>query len=235
VEDLLEGAKAMRSRIEASSEVAENPAWLWGVLSHLHEKEGRNISVLMPYADGLEDFAEWFAQLWGESLGKGGLGTTPVRALGAIDQHSQVQLYAEGPDDKLYTLMAVREHPQDYAIPAPPGASLDALGYLEGHSFGEMLYAEAQATASALVHKGRPLFWLELPKLDAYRLGGLIFFFEYATALTGLLMGINPFDQLGVEQGKILTYSLMGRKGYEEHAQAVEQQRKIMQRLAIKA
>ena len=235
VEELLEGARAMRSRIEESSGVAENPAWLWGVLSHLHEKEGRNISVLMPYADGLEDFAEWFAQLWGESLGKGGLGTTPVRALGAIDQHSQVQLYAEGPDDKLYTLMAVQEHPQDYVIPGPPGASLEVLGYLEGHSFGEMLYAEAQATASALVQKGRPLFWLELPKLDAYRLGGLIFFFEYATALTGLLMGINPFDQPGVEQGKILTYSLMGRKGYEEHAQAVEQQRRVMQKLAIKA
>ena len=234
VEELLGGARAMRSCIEESSRVDANPAWLWAVLAHLHEKEGRNISVLMPYADGLEDFAEWFAQLWGESLGKGGLGTTPVRALGAIDQHSQVQLYAEGPDDKLYTLMAVREHPQDYAIPAPPGASLEALGYLEGHSFGEMLYAEAQATASALVQKGRPLFWLELPKLDAYHLGGLIFFFEYATALTGLLMGINPFDQPGVEQGKILTYSLMGRKGYEEHVQAVEQQQKIMQKLAIK-
>jgi glucose-6-phosphate isomerase len=225
----------MRSRIEESSCVEENPAWLWGVLSHCHEKEGRNISVLMPYADGLEDFAEWFAQLWGESLGKGGLGTTPVRALGAIDQHSQVQLYAEGPDDKLYTFVAVKEHGRDYAIPAPPGTSLEALGYLEGHSFGEMLYAEAQATASALVQKGRPLFWLELPKLDAYRLGGLIFFFEYVTALTGLLMGINPFDQPGVEQGKILTYSLMGRKGYEEHAQAVEEQRKIMHKLALKA
>ncbi len=234
VEELLDGARAMRSRIESTFRVEENPAWLWGILSHLHEKQGRNISVLMPYADGLEDFAEWFAQLWGESLGKEGKGTTPVRALGAIDQHSQVQLYAEGPDDKLYTLLAVRTHEKDYLIPEPPSASLGALEYLEGHSFGEMLYAEAQATASALVQKGRPLFWLEIPKLDAFHLGGLVFFFEYVTALTGILMGINPFDQPGVELGKIHTYSLMGRKGYEEHAEAVEKQREIMRRLLVK-
>ena len=235
VPDLLRGAGVMRSRIENSSQVIDNPAWLWSVLSHLHEKKGRNISVLMPYADGLEDFAEWFAQLWGESLGKAGMGTTPVRALGAIDQHSQVQLYAEGPDDKLYTLIAVKEHGEDRIIPGPPGKALQSLAYLEGHSFGSMLYAEAQATASALIQKQRPLFWLEIPRLDAFRLGGLIFFFEYATALTGMLMGIDPFDQPGVEQGKVNTYGLMGRKGYEAHGETVEKRKEDMYRLMLKA
>ena len=233
LKELLRGAEVMRSHIESSSGIKENSAWLWSVLSHLHEKKGRNISVLMPYADGLEDFAEWFAQLWGESLGKIGMGSTPVRALGAIDQHSQVQLYAEGPDDKFYTLIAVKKHPKDCFIPHPPGNSLEKLAYLEGHSLGEMLYAEAQATASALVEKKRPLFWLEIPVIDAFRLGGLIFFFEYATALRGMLMKINPFDQPGVEQGKLHTYGLMGRKGYESYREAVEEQKKIMYDLTL--
>ena len=115
------------------------------------------MAVMMPYANRLELFAEWFAQLWGESIGKNGLGTTPVRALGAIDQHSQVQLYTAGPDDKFYTILHVRSRPDEVLLPDVCDASLQSLSYLSGHGLGVMLGYEARSTAAALVKAGRPM------------------------------------------------------------------------------
>lgn len=218
IDGLLLGAKQMRDCLTGTTDFWKNPARIEAALHVRHEREGRPMAVLMPYSSRLERFSEWFAQLWGESLGKNGMGTTPVRALGAIDQHSQVQLYAEGPDDKLYTLINVREHGKSATIPDARGA-LRPLSYMSGADTGEMLKLEAASTAAALVKAGRPVMWIELEKIDARVAGALVFYYEYMTALTGLLMGIDPFDQPGVEQGKRYTCGLMGRCGYEKDAE----------------
>lgn len=223
VMDLLEGARIMDDRIRSSTGLWENPAWMLAALHFLHFRQGRPMTVTMPYCDGLERFAEWHAQLWGESLGKGGKGSTPIRALGAIDQHSQVQLYVDGPDDKLFTLIDVREKGPEMEIPTVKGEELSPVFYLGGHTFSSLLSVEAQSTAAALMKARRPVIWLEMPRLDGVRLGALIFLYEMVTALTGLLFEVDPFDQPGVEQGKRYTYGLMGRTGYSVDAsEAVE-------------
>ncbi len=217
VQGLLGGASAMRSSILKEKNLPANPAWILAACGFMHMKAGRNMVVLMPYADSLRDFTEWFAQLWAESLGKDGKGSTPVRALGAIDQHSQVQLYTSGPDDKFFLLMNIDERNALY-LPECHELSLEALSYLSGKTMGDMLNSEALATAASLIKAKRPVMWMRVPKIDAFRLGGLIYLFEYATALTGGLMEINPFDQPGVEQGKRYTYGLMGKDGFQDDA-----------------
>ncbi|MCF7935226.1 MAG: glucose-6-phosphate isomerase [Synergistales bacterium] len=221
VASLLAGARRMDERLRAADSIGENPGWMLAALHHRHALAGRNMAVIFPYGDGLKDFAEWFAQLWGESLGKEGRGSTPVKALGAVDQHSQVQLYTAGPDDKLYTVLAQRRIEEDQAIAPSPYASLQGLAYLSGTSCGEMLHVEAQATAASLRQAGRPVIWIELERLDAETLGALLFLYEYTTAVTGYLMGVNPFDQPGVEQGKHYIYGLLGRDGYRDAARGV--------------
>ena len=219
--ELLQGARELDARLSRSASVLENPAWILAGLNLMHMDRGRNINVLMAYADPLERFGEWFAQLWGESLGKDGKGSTPVRALGAIDQHSQIQLYTSGPDDKFYTILTVDQGKGDIALPAASEKSFDKLSYLYGKSMDTLRNFEAEATAAALHKVGRPVVSLSIPALDALRLGALIQFYEYVTALTGYLMGVDPFDQPGVEQGKNYTYGLMGRSGFEADAQEV--------------
>jgi glucose-6-phosphate isomerase len=218
---LLSGAAAMDESIAKAGSLLENPAWILAGLSYLHMKKNRNINVLMPYVDALERFCEWFAQLWGESIGKDGQGSTPMRALGSIDQHSQIQLYTSGPDDKLYTILTVAQGQKDIALPAAPEKAFEKLAYLYGKSMDELRNFEAFATAAALSKGGRPVVTLSIPSLDAYHLGGLIQFYEYVTGTMGYLMQVNPFDQPGVEQGKNYTYGLMGRSGFENQAQEV--------------
>ena len=189
---------------------------------------GRPMAVIMPYSSRMAFFAEWFAQLWGESLGKEGRGTTPVRALGATDQHSQVQLYTEGPDDKFFTIINIKDHGDKICVPPVDCEALSLLSYLDNSEIGEMLGLEAMSTAAAIVKAGRPLVWIEMRKMDALTLGALIFYYEFMTAMTGKMMDIDPFDQPGVEQGKKYTYGLMGRGGYEKDAaEAKEWFRKI--------
>ena len=217
IESLLLGAASMKSKLLEADTFEKNPAWILAGASILNYRHGRNMIVLMPYADALDSFSEWFCQLWSESLGKASLGSTPIRALGAIDQHSQVQLYAEGPDDKLFLILAPTAC-DDIPLPGPTYESLKDLEYLKGKGMGSMLALEARSTAAALVKAKKPLLWMEIPVVDAYHVGSLVFFFEYVTALTGLAMGLNPFDQPGVEQGKRYTYGLMGRPGFEKDA-----------------
>ncbi|WP_302795005.1 glucose-6-phosphate isomerase [Cloacibacillus evryensis] len=218
---LLAGAAAMKKFLTEERSFDDNPALKLAAIHLLHESESRPMSVLMPYSSKMAYFAEWYAQLWAESLGKNGLGTTPVRALGAIDQHSQVQLYTEGPDDKLFTLIGIEDHGPEAVVPAIEHEALAPLKYLDGQGIGAMLNLEAKSTAAAIVKSGHPLVWIELEKLDEETLGGLVFFYEYLTAITGRMMGIDPFDQPGVEQGKKYTYGLMGREGYEKDAEEV--------------
>lgn len=218
--DLLAGAAAMVNRLAERRSVRENPAWTMAALSVAHYRFGRNMTVMMPYEDALERFCEWFAQLWGESIGKDGVGSTPIRALGAIDQHSQIQLYTEGPDDKLFTIITVGEPAEDIIIPETEENSLMSLSYLFGQSMNSLRHYEALSTAAAIAKAGKPVITIKIPKLDAKRLGAMIQLYEHVTALTGYVLDVNPFDQPGVERGKDYTYGLMGRPDYS--AQALE-------------
>jgi len=229
---LVLGAAAMKRELLKTDSTGSNPAWVLSAASILNYRNGRNMIVMMPYSDSLNSFSEWFCQLWGESLGKGLSGSTPIKALGAIDQHSQVQLYTEGPDDKLFIILTPTAR-NDTLMPKPVFGSLKGLDYLGGKGMGSMLELEARSTAAALIKAGRPVLWMEIPVVDAYRLGALVFFFEYSTALTGLAMGIDPFDQPGVEQGKRYTYGLMGRPGFEEDAAAARERFSEVERFSV--
>lgn len=181
---------------------------------------GRSIHVLMPYADPLRDLALWFVQLWAESLGKQRrtdgrpVGPTPLPAVGATDQHSQVQLFMEGPLDKTVTFVAVRGREGDGRIPSRH-PDVAELGYLGGHSLGELIAIEHQATAGALAARGRFNATFGVDAIDAWHLGGLMQTFALATAYAGELYGVNAFDQPGVELGKQFAYGMLGRAGSE--------------------
>ncbi|MFO7261204.1 MAG: glucose-6-phosphate isomerase [bacterium] len=225
IEALLAGARDMDQRCR-THELADNPAGLFAALQYLaHTEKGAGIHVVMAYSDRLYACADWFRQLWAESLGKRldttgaevHRGPTPIKALGATDQHSQVQLYVEGPFDKTVTFLAVDELPTDLPIPSAY-PEIDELRYLGGHSLGELLRAEQVATASALAEHGRMNMTLRLPRLDAHALGELIMALQIATVYAGALYQVNPLDQPGVELGKVLTYGLLGRSGFQPPA-----------------
>ena len=223
VEALLDGAGAMEERCR-TSELTRNPAGLFAALLHaLHVEGGMPIHVMMPYADRLRSFSLWFQQLWAESLGKAvdragrtvNTGPTPLPALGATDQHSQVQLFMEGPLDKVVCFVSVADMgPDPVTIPLRHEAH-PSLAYLGGHSIAELLNAERNATAEALRRRGRPSLEIGLPRLDARSLGELLMFLQIATVYAGALYGVDPLDQPGVELGKELTYGLLGREGFE--------------------
>jgi glucose-6-phosphate isomerase len=215
-EQLLTGAAAMADRCSAES-LGRNPAGLFATLQYLADtKLGRHVQVLMPYSDPLRDIADWFVQLWAESLGKHrasgdrGLGPTPLAALGATDQHSQVQLFMEGPPNKTVSFIAVGEVERDLTIPALH-ANVPELGYLGGHRLGELLAIEQRATAGALARRGRPNLTIHIDRVDAWHMGGLFMLLEIATIYAGELYGVNPLDQPGVELGKQFTYAMLGR------------------------
>ena len=176
----------------------------------------------MPYADGLKDMADWYCQLWAESLGKNknldgtacNKGQTPVKALGVTDQHSQIQLYTEGPDDKVITFIAVENYRKEVEIPAGC-EEFPNVNFLCGHTMSELIQAERQATEFAVTKAGKPNHTIILPELNAFTLGELIMYFELQTAYAGALLGIDTFNQPGVEEGKNATYALLGRPGYE--------------------
>ena len=135
-------------------------------------------------------------------------------AVGATDQHSQVQLFMEGPHDKVVTFVRVQDPGLDITIPARPGVPPE-MDYLGGHTLGGLLRAEQKATASALARMGRLHCTIELERLDAESVGELLMFFQLATGMAGAWYGVNPFDQPGVELGKRLTFAALGRPGYE--------------------
>ncbi|HWQ15155.1 MAG TPA: glucose-6-phosphate isomerase [Roseiflexaceae bacterium] len=199
-----------------------NPAALAALVAWLLAERGKNILVMMPYAQRLARVSDWFAQLWAESLGKkqgrdgrtANVGSTPVKALGATDQHSQVQLYVEGPYDKLVNFLAVERYGVEVPIPLAY-ADLEGVAYLGGHTFNELISAEQRATAIALSEAGRPNITHTLPEVNAFTLGQLFMLLEMQTAIAGELWDINAFDQPGVEAGKVATYALLGRAGYE--------------------
>ncbi|MFL5318724.1 MAG: glucose-6-phosphate isomerase, partial [Myxococcaceae bacterium] len=197
VDELLAGAAEMVKRCD-EPDVRKNPAAMFASMLYLFDKRGRRINVFMPYADALRETADWYVQLWAESLGKSPeIGPTPIRAVGATDQHSMLQLLMEGPGDKVTVFLAVDEPRRDLTIPKDTPREPD-VSYLGGHSFHELLSAEQQATAAALAKNGRPSFTIHLPKLDARAMGGLLMMLEIATSFGGELYGVNPYDQPGV-------------------------------------
>jgi glucose-6-phosphate isomerase len=225
VRGVLAGARDMAEWITGSRGWA-NPACAFAGIQNLEDVQfGRRVSVMMPYSARLRDLADWYRQLWAESLGKSvdrrgrtvNVGPLPVKSLGVTDQHSQLQLYAEGPDDKIITFVGVGAFAQAMPIPAP-GPEAGPLGYLEGHSLAELLWAEQKSTAWALAQQGRPSLTITLPRVDAFSVGALIYMLEMATAIAGELYDVNAFDQPGVELSKKATYALMGRAGFEELA-----------------
>lgn len=215
IEAVLAGARQARAGLTGS--LHDCPAYAYGAVATALERRGAHINAVMPYAEALEPFAEWFAQLWAESLGKEGQGQTPARALGATDQHSQLQLYRAGRHDKLVTLVRARER-DDRAIPVTDAAG---LSYLGDATLGELLDAEFAATEASLAAADKPTIRVELDRVDAHGIGDLLFGFEAACVLAGELMDVATFTQPAVEWGKRAARGLLGSGDFEEAA-AVE-------------
>ncbi|MEI7641145.1 MAG: glucose-6-phosphate isomerase [bacterium] len=225
IDELLKGAAYMDSLLtKANSHVMRNPAYMYALVHYLHDiKFGKKISVLMPYANALKEITDWFAQIWGESLGKKmsldgkvvNVGLTPVKALGATDQHSQVQLYVEGPYDKVTTFIRVEKFKEEVILP-DNFQEEESLNYLSGKNMGALMNAEQKATEIALTKNQRANMTISLPELNEFALGQLLYMLQVATAFAGELYDINAFNQPGVELSKLATFALMGRKGYKE-------------------
>lgn len=223
--ELLEGA--VRARSAAMSDDVANNTVLKATadMFELYER-GADQVVMMAYSDQLLAMADWFRQLWAESLGKAknrkgeevNVGMTPIKALGAIDQHSQAQLYMEGPNDKHVVFLEVDSFDREFVVPEREGLP-DSLAHLTGKSLGEILNAELQGTRRALQEAGRPTTTWRFDAVQAGDIGAFIFAWEFITAVTGELLDIDAFDQPGVELGKKLAHGLLGRKGFEEWAE----------------
>ncbi len=220
---VLRGAAHMERRIRSTS-LQHNPAARYAAVNYLYYRRGRHIAVMMPYSNRLSGLTQWFRQLWAESLGKAStadgrrrvhIGPTPVSALGATDQHSQMQLYREGPQDKLITFLEVDHFAGRLKIPKRAAAADPPTAYLGGVALQELLNTAKQATERALLDGGRPSVTVRFPRISAHTVGQFIMLMEAATTVTALLFGVNPYDQPGVELGKRITYHLLGRPGFE--------------------
>lgn len=178
----------------------------------LFRDKGATSTVLMPYVDRLSNFGFWFQQLWAESLGKDGTGTTAIAALGARDQHSQLQLYLDGPGDKMFTLLTLDV--ADKGRPISHGTSGDmSLLYLEGRTMGDLMAAEQDATAATLAEKGCPTRIVKLKELNEKTLGALLMHFMLETVIAAHLLDVNAFDQPAVEAGKVLARRYLTEMG----------------------
>lgn len=224
IKALLTGAAEMDDRC-TNEDITQNPAaMLATILVRLARERNKTNHVMMPYANNLYLLADWFRQLWAESLGKRHdtdgnevfAGYTPIKALGATDQHSQVQLYREGPNDKAFILMQVDDFAPHNDLAIPTGLDMEPLAYLEGKTFANLLNAEKRATEFALVESHRPNLTIRWPKVDAHHVGQFIQLWQVTTAYVGRMLGIDAYDQPAVETGKLATFGLMGRTGYQD-------------------
>lgn len=228
IDKLLAGAAAMGARV-GGKVVRRNPAAILALLLHAFYMRGKRLHVLFPYSDQLKDLADWYRQLWAESLGKHTdldgqpvvIGPTPIKALGVTDQHSQVQLYREGPNDKVFIFLEVEKFARDVRVPRGKGTP-ESLKYLEGTSLGRLLKAEKRATEAALMASRRPSLTIRFPKVSEETVGQFIMLWEAATSVMGGLLNINAYDQPAVQTGKDYTYALMGKPGYEKQARTLK-------------
>lgn len=228
IDALLAGAADMDQRLK-SPDLFANPAAMVAAIHYLLDKKGKRISVMMPYSSSLYYLADWYRQLWAESLGKRhGLkkkniyaGQTPIKALGTTDQHSQVQLYREGPNDKVITFLQVDQFSHKLPIPSSM-KHVEAMQYLAGSSFQELINAEKLGTEYALVESARPTLTLLFPKISPQTVGQFLYLYEVAVSYMGGLYEINAYDQPAVQLGKDATYALMGKRGYSELAAKIQ-------------
>ena len=201
---LRQGAAQALAPVLAKKSPAQVPAALGAALNvALAESKGKSISVLMAYCDRLERFTHWYVQLWAESLGKDGKGTTPLAALGPVDQHSQVQLFIAGPRDKLFTVVTVAAAGLGPRMDSELAKLAGEPGFA-GKTIGDLVAAEGRATAETLAKNGCPVRTLHLPRLDEAALGELLMHFMLETIIAAHLIGIDAFDQPAVEEGKVL-------------------------------
>jgi len=245
-DSLLEGARDMDTRVKCEN-FKKNPAAINAAVNHHFYNNNKKMSVMMPYSYALKDLADWYRQLWAESLGKvkdltGNevhIGPTPVKALGTTDQHSQVQLYREGPNDKLFTFLQVSHFDKDIEIGAAPDCA-DELGFLAGKNLSTLLNNEKKATEYALLTDKRPCLTVLFEKVSAYTIGQFIYLFEVTTSIVGALFNINPYDQPAVELGKDATFALMGKPGdygpgytYEAFANKIQSLNEIDEKFLV--
>jgi glucose-6-phosphate isomerase len=228
IQEMLAGAVFM-DEVCKEQDINKNPALISATLQYISMKNGKNISVMMPYADSLKYMADWYCQIWGESLGKSVdkngktvfEGQTPVKSLGVTDQHSQVQLYTEGPFDKVITFLAVDNYRTVFKI--PHGCeNVPDVSFLGGHTMNELIQAERIATEYALTDASRLNHTIYLPEVNAFTIGELLYFYEMETAFCGAMLNIDTYNQPGVEGGKNATYALLGKKGYEKKKEELE-------------
>ena len=212
VKQLRAGAAAVLADTLAVRTPADSPAATGAALHHALATQGKlATTILWPYADALAVFGGWWRQLWAESLGKDGKGSTPVSVLGPVDQHSQLQLFRDGLGNALFTILSIDMKGQGPVVPRAAAKAL-GLGYLAGKRPGDLVDAECRATAQTLFKNGRPLRLLHVPKVDAFAMGALMMHFMLETIIMGRLMGVNPFDQPGVEEGKTLARQYLAQK-----------------------
>lgn len=220
-EELLEGAKEISERA-FKEDLNENPmAFLASSLYLMDRLRNKKVLVFLPYSDRLKTMSEWFCQLWAESLGKEGKGTTPYPSLGTTDQHSQLQLWMEGYEDKVILFVSVNNHGFQEEIPEE-FHDIEGLRYLGGHTLEELINTEQLTTEMALTMNKKPNMKIIIPKIDPFTVGQIFQFLQITTAMAGLLYGVNPFNQPGVELGKRLTYGAMGKRGFETEGQEVK-------------
>ncbi len=228
IDEIMNGIKDMDLALK-NTDINENIAAQNALIQYLMDtKKDKNISVMMPYSSRLKYVSDWYVQLWAESLGKEEdlqgnhkhVGPTPVKALGATDQHSQIQLYNEGPNDKIINFIRVEEF--NTTLEIPKIFEYTGIGYLGGKTINDLINAEADSTRVSLSDYARPTVTITLPKVDGYNVAQLLYMLEVQTAIAGELYNINTFNQPGVEQAKNYTYALMGRAGYEDSAKTLQ-------------
>ncbi len=228
IEEMTQGVKDMDLALK-NTDINCNIAAQNALIHYLMDtKKGKKISVMMPYSNRLRFVADWYCQLWAESLGKErdkdnnlvNIGQTPIKAIGVTDQHSQSQLYNEGPNDKIINFLRVKEF--DTTLEIPNIFEYTGISYLGGKTMNKLFDAEADATMASLIDYKRPNVTINIPKVTPYYLGQLLYMFEVQTAITGALYNINAFNQPSVDQTKNYTYALMGRVGYEDSANEVK-------------
>jgi glucose-6-phosphate isomerase len=197
------GAAATLAPVLRGASPADVPAAAGAALSVTASETGLPISVLLAYGDRFERLTRWWMQLWGESLGKDGKGSTPLASIGPVDQHSQLQLWLAGPRDKLFTVLSTAASEHGTRLDAEL-ATLAGEPVLGGRTVGALVAAQSRATADTLAKHSRPLRLIEVKQFDAFSLGALLMHFMLETIFAGHLFGVNPYDQPAVEEGKIL-------------------------------
>lgn len=228
IDQIINGVKDMDLALK-NTDINQNIAAQGALIQYLMDtKLGKNLSVMMPYSSRLKYVSDWYVQLWAESLGKEfnnngekvNVGPTPIKALGATDQHSQIQLYNEGPNNKIITF--IRTENFDTTLEIPKIFEYTGIGYLGGKTINDLINAEADSTRVALADYSRPTMTIWLEKVDEYNVAQLLYMLEVQTAIAGELYNINTFNQPGVEQAKNYTYALMGRAGFEDSAHTLQ-------------